>query len=227
MQSNEHQKEVEQINGLNEQGILPMFYHPEEEICINVVRALAEGGMKYIEFTNRGENALENFKKLVSWKEKGKINIHLCAGTIKTPEQAHRFIEAGAEILISPVFDSGVADVAYMEKVLWIPGCMTPTEIHLADSAGCNLVKLFPGELLKPPFIKAVRPLFPGTGFIVTGGVELTVSNLREWFAAGAIALGMGSKLITAEILQSKGYGQIRELTAGLVKAIQDIRNNP
>ena len=224
MNSNENQKESEQKLSLKEQGILPMFYHPEAETCIGVASALAEGGLKYIEFTNRGEYALENFKKLVSWKERVKSDIHLCVGTIKTPGQAHHFIEAGAEILFSPVFDSGVADVAYMQKVLWIPGCMTPTEIHHADSAGCNLVKIFPGELLKPAFIKAVQPLSPHTQFLVSGGVEASESNLREWLEAGAFALGIGSKLITPGILKSKDYGLIRNNAAGLIKAIREIR---
>ena len=130
----------------------------------------------------------------------------LCAGTIKTAEQAEKFIEAGAQALISPFFDNSISDTAYMEKILWIPGCMTPTEIQQAVKAGCTMIKLFPGSTLQPSFLQAIRPVFPGLDFMVTGGVDPSKENMAGWFQAGASALGLGSHLISAEILRRKDY---------------------
>jgi 2-dehydro-3-deoxyphosphogluconate aldolase/(4S)-4-hydroxy-2-oxoglutarate aldolase len=130
-------------------------------------------------------------------------------GTIKNPQDAQAYLQAGADFLISPVFDSAVADFAYLHKILWIPGCMTPTEIHVAQQAGCDLVKLFPGNVLGPGFIEAIRPLFKEVSFLVTGGVDATEESISKWLKAGAAGVGLGSKLITKEALQQKQYDKI------------------
>jgi len=209
---------------IKQQGLLPLFYHDDLQVCISVVNALYEGGVKVIEFTNRGEHALENFKALVSDRDKSMKDLMLCAGTIKTPEHAAKFIDAGADVLISPVFDSSVCDVAYMQKILWIPGCMTPTEIHQSEKAGCNLIKLFPGDLLKPSFVEAIKPLFPKIDFVVTGGVDTSKENMTAWFNAGVCSVGMGSKLITKDILKNKEYGLITEKAREVLKIIGETK---
>ena len=209
---------------IKEQGLLPLFYHEDTEVCLSLASALYEGGIRAIEFTNRGDQALKNFKAMVKEKHSSMKDLMLCIGTIKTAEQASKFIDAGAEVLISPVFDSSVCDVAYMEKILWIPGCSTPTEIHVAEKAGCSLVKLFPGELLKPSFISAVKPLFPNIDFMVTGGVEASKENIAAWFQAGAAAVGLGSKLISKEILATKDYQQISKKAKELIDIVQSLK---
>jgi len=192
---------------LNEK-LIPLFYEDDVDVCIQVVNALYKGGVRTIEFTHRGPKALDNFKTLVSQKE-NLPGLMLGIGTIKNTNDAEAYIQAGADFLISPVFDSAVADIAYLHKILWIPGCMTPTEIHVAKQAGCDLVKLFPGNVLGPGFIEAIRPLFKDVHFLVTGGVDATEESITKWLKAGAAGVGLGSKLITKEALQQKEFDKI------------------
>jgi 2-dehydro-3-deoxyphosphogluconate aldolase/(4S)-4-hydroxy-2-oxoglutarate aldolase len=192
---------------LNEK-LIPLFYEDDVDVCIQVVNALYKGGVRTIEFTHRGSKALDNFKTLVSQKE-NLPGLMLGIGTIKNTNDAEAYIQAGADFLISPVFDSAVADIAYLHKILWIPGCMTPTEIHVAQQAGCDLVKLFPGNVLGPGFIEAIRPLFKDVHFLVTGGVDATEESITKWLKAGAAGVGLGSKLITKEALQQKEFDKI------------------
>jgi 2-dehydro-3-deoxyphosphogluconate aldolase/(4S)-4-hydroxy-2-oxoglutarate aldolase len=196
--------------------IIPLFYEAQEQVAEEVVKALYNGGVRTIEFTNRGVNALPVFKKLQTLKST-LPGLLLGIGTIKTAEDAKNYIDAGADFLISPVFDASVADIAYLNKILWIPGCMTPTEIHVAQSAGCNIIKLFPGNVLGAGFIEAIQPLFSGIHFLVTGGVEATSDNIAMWLKAGAAGVGLGSKLITKQVLAEKNYLQLTQTTQQLL----------
>jgi 2-dehydro-3-deoxyphosphogluconate aldolase/(4S)-4-hydroxy-2-oxoglutarate aldolase len=188
--------------------LIPLFYENDVVVVKDVVKALYAGGIRTIEFTHRGVNALENFKALVALKNE-MPDLYLGIGTIKNEEDAKKYIDAGADFLISPVFDASVADIAYLHKVLWIPGCMTPTEIHNAQVAGCNIVKLFPGNVLGPGFIEAIRPLFRDVHFLVTGGVDATEESITSWLKAGAAGVGLGSKLITKNVLANKQYDEL------------------
>jgi 2-dehydro-3-deoxyphosphogluconate aldolase/(4S)-4-hydroxy-2-oxoglutarate aldolase len=196
--------------------LIPLFYENDVEVVVDVVKALYAGGIRTIEFTHRGENALENFKALVALKNE-MPDLYLGIGTIKNEEDAKKYIDAGADFLISPVFDASVADIAYLHKVLWIPGCMTPTEIHNAQVAGCNIVKLFPGNVLGPGFIEAIRPLFREVHFLVTGGVDATEENITNWLKAGAAGVGLGSKLITKQVLANKQYDTLTQTAKKLL----------
>lgn len=211
------------ISLIKAQKILPLFYHDESTVCIAICKALYEAGIRCIEFTNRGDNAMQNFTTLVKEKDSSMPELLLGIGTVKSAEDAAAFINAGADFLVSPVFDSGVCDAAYMNKILWIPGCMTPTEIHAAEQAGCTLVKLFPGNTLGPGFAEAVKPLFSNLDFIVTGGVDTTKENLIAWFKSGVAGVGMGSKLITKDILQNKDYEQLKVKTREVIAVIGSI----
>jgi 2-dehydro-3-deoxyphosphogluconate aldolase/(4S)-4-hydroxy-2-oxoglutarate aldolase len=205
-----------------DEKIIPLFYEDDKDVCVSVVEALYNGGVRTIEFTHRGEKALENFKALVA-KKVEMPGLMLGIGTIKNTQDAEAYIKAGADFLISPVFDSAVADIAYLNKILWIPGCMTPTEIHVAKQAGCDLVKLFPGNILGPGFIEAIRPLFRDVQFLVTGGVDATEESVIKWLKAGAAGVGMGSKLITKEVLQQKEYDKISSKIKSLL-SIQGLK---
>ena len=205
-----------------DEKIIPLFYEDDKDVCVSVVEALYNGGVRTIEFTHRGEKALENFKALVA-KKIEMPGLMLGIGTIKNTQDAEAYIKAGADFLISPVFDSAVADIAYLNKILWIPGCMTPTEIHVAKQAGCDLVKLFPGNILGPGFIEAIRPLFRDVQFLVTGGVDATEESVTKWLKAGAAGVGMGSKLITKEVLQQKEYDKISSKIKSLL-SIQGLK---
>jgi 2-dehydro-3-deoxyphosphogluconate aldolase/(4S)-4-hydroxy-2-oxoglutarate aldolase len=188
--------------------LIPLFYESDVQVVIDVVKALYAGGIRTIEFTNRGPKALDNFKALIALKNE-MPDLYLGIGTIKSEDDAKKYIDAGADFLISPVFDASVADIAYLHKVLWIPGCMTPTEIHNAQVAGCNIVKLFPGNVLGPGFIEAIKPLFSDIHFLVTGGVDATAQSIMSWLNAGAAGVGLGSKLITKTLLANKQYDEL------------------
>ncbi len=218
------EREQEHIDIIKQQGILPLFYHDDPVTCTGIAKALYDAGIRVIEFTNRGAKALENFKLLVKERTASMPGLLLAAGTIKTAEHATQFIDAGADVLISPVFDSAVCDVAYMHKVLWIPGCMTPTEIHVAQQAGCRMIKLFPGNLLTPSFIEAIRPLFSGLDYVVTGGVEADEKNMAAWYKAGASGLGLGSKLITPAVMNEKKYDDLTTAAKQALAIVHTIR---
>jgi 2-dehydro-3-deoxyphosphogluconate aldolase/(4S)-4-hydroxy-2-oxoglutarate aldolase len=217
------EREAALINQIKNEGMLPLFYHDDVTVCENVLQALYNGGVRCVEFTNRGVHALPNFKHLVSLKTT-MPGLILGIGTIKTPQDATSFIEAGADFLISPCFDASVADVAYMHKVLWIPGCMTPTEIHVAQKSGATLIKLFPGNVLGPGFVEAIKTLFAGVDFLVTGGVEPTEQNIGAWFKAGVVGVGLGSKLITKDVLANKNYKELETQTTQLVQLIKKVQ---
>lgn len=212
------------IQQIKKQAILPLFYHKDPEVCVSVVTTLYDAGIRVIEFTNRGEQALVNFKKLVAERNSRMKDLQLAVGTIRTPDDATGFMKAGADLLISPVFDVDVADEAYLAKTLWIPGCMTPTEIHKAENAGCRLVKLFPGNVLGPSFVTGIRELFPSMDFMPTGGVEVDKENLKQWFDAGVCAVGLGSKLISKEHLDNKDYKAISERIVEAISIIKTIK---
>ena len=143
------------------------------------------------------------------------------AGTIKTKADAIRYTEAGADLIVAPTINPEVGKVVNDLGGLWIPGCMTPTEIHLAQENGAALIKIFPANVLGPGFVSAVSDVFRGQLFMPTGGVDLTQENINGWFKAGVCAVGMGSKLITKQVLQNKLYDQ---LYADTVKALELIK---
>ena len=202
--------------------LLPLFYHDDITVCKEIIKALYKAGIRCIEFTNRGPQALAHFKLLLAHRNEHYADLVLAIGTIQNQKEAQAFIEAGADFLISPIFDQSIADAAYLHKKLWIPGCMTPTEIHMAESAGCDLIKLFPGNVLGPGFVTAIKPLFSNVSFIVTGGVDTSTENLTAWFKAGVVGVGMGSKLMSEEVLASKNYAALETTT---VKALAIINS--
>jgi 2-dehydro-3-deoxygluconokinase len=211
------------IQKLKHQKLLPLYYHNDATVCIEIAKALYASGIRLIEFTNRGENALKNFMALVQSRNENMKDLLLAVGTIKTAEQANDFINAGAEFIISPVFDIEISNTANRKSILYIPGCMTPTEIHAAENAGHKIIKLFPGNLLTPSFVSSIKELFPLIDFMPTGGVEITKENLEEWFKAGVCAVGMGSKLISNKLLDAKDYKSIESATRRALEVIQSI----
>jgi len=189
--------------------ILPLFYHDSTETSIEVLKVLYDSGIKAVEYTNRGDNALDNFsamKKLVNDEMPG---MHLGAGTIKTDADAELFISAGADFIICPVLNVEVARIVHKAGLLWIPGCLTTTEIFIAETNGASIVKIFPGSTLGPSYIPAIKELFPELMFMPTGGVEVSKENLKAWFEAGVCAVGLGSKLISKSNLDNKEYDKI------------------
>jgi 2-dehydro-3-deoxyphosphogluconate aldolase / (4S)-4-hydroxy-2-oxoglutarate aldolase len=206
------------------QGMLPLFFYENTEVSLQVVRTLYKAGVRVMEYTNRAKEAFENFKVLKAAQEKEMPDLYLGIGTIKTGEDAVRFVKAGADFIVAPTINIDVAEVASKNKLLWIPGCMTPTEIHLAQQHDATLIKIFPANVLGPEFIMAISDVFRGQLFMPTGGVELNKDNISGWFRAGVAAVGMGSKLITKQILQSQSYDQLYTNTVNALQLIQTSR---
>jgi len=209
------------LNSILTQGMLPLFYYEDAEVSLQVTRTLYEAGVRVLEYTNRGKQALENFKLLKKAQQKEMPELLLGIGTIKNVSEAEAFIDAGADFIVCPIINPEVAKVAHKHKLLWIPGCMTPTEVYAAQRSGADLVKIFPANIVGPAFISSIRELFPGQLFMPTGGVDLTAKNISGWFHAGACAVGMGSKLITTEVLEKKLYQQLYTDT---VKALELVK---
>ncbi len=218
-------KKSEILQLIPEQGLLPLFFYKDADVSVEVLKALYEAGIRTVEYTNRGEAALKNFEKLREACDNELEGMYLGVGTIKDADAARNFIDAGADYIISPGLVKDAIKVAEKRDVLWIPGCMTPTEIIRAEKLGAKIVKLFPGNLLGPSFLSAIKELFPGLLFMPTGGVEVERENLSGWFKAGVCAVGMGSKLITKQSLENRDYAKITELAKQAIEIINSVRS--
>lgn len=209
------------LNSILSQGMLPLFFYEEAEVCVQVTRTLYKAGVRVIEFTNRGKQAPDNFKALKKVQKKEMPDLNIGIGTIKNISEAEAYIDAGADFIVAPIINGEVAKVAQKHKLLWIPGCMTPTEIYSAQKHGAELVKIFPANILGPAFISSVKELFPGILFMPTGGVELDPDNINKWFHAGVCAVGMGSKLISREILDGRQYDKLFDETEKALEMVK------
>ncbi len=212
------------IQGLIKQKLLPLYYNDSAEVSIRILHALHDAGINLVEYTSRGDNALANFKELKKEIHANMPSVLLGIGTIKNVGQAIQYINAGADFIICPSMNEGVAQVTHNAGLLWVPGCLTSTEIASAENAGASIVKIFPGNILGPSYISAIKDLFPLLKFIPTGGVDVDENNLKEWFNAGVIAVGMGSKLIGKEMVEKNDYAGITMLTKKALQLIDAIQ---
>ncbi|WP_316814658.1 bifunctional 4-hydroxy-2-oxoglutarate aldolase/2-dehydro-3-deoxy-phosphogluconate aldolase [Pedobacter nyackensis] len=199
--------------------VIPVYYNEDEQTCIEVLKASYAGGIRVFEFTNRGANAPQNFKALLAYRNEHFTDMQLGIGTIKTVEQAEAYIKLGADFIVSPIVRPDLAQVCAANNIFWIPGCMTPTEINLAEELGASLVKLFPGDTLGIGFLKAIKPLFPNLKFMPTGGVDVNKENIDSWLNAGVTALGFGSKLFMKPE-DASGYSWLTERCQLLIKLV-------
>jgi 2-dehydro-3-deoxyphosphogluconate aldolase/(4S)-4-hydroxy-2-oxoglutarate aldolase len=207
-----------------QQGILPLYFNADETVSIEVLRAVYRAGIRAVEYTNRGEAALNNFKTLINVKNGEMPDMFLGVGTIKTLQQAESYIDVGADFLVSPGIVPEVIDYASSKNIFYAPGCMTPSEIIVAENKGVLFIKLFPGNLLGSEFVSSVKEIFPKLLFMPTGGVDTTQENLEAWFKAGVCAVGMGSKLISKKLMEEKDYTAIEKNTNVVLDMIQKIK---
>ncbi len=214
----------ETLAAIQEQGILPMFSSSNPAVCVNVLKALHHSGMKVVEFTNRCPEALQNFQQVKAARDSNMQDMLLGVGTIKTVDDLRKYIDAGADFIVCPGMIPEVGKMAVDAGLLWIPGCMTVTEIMIAEQTGSQLIKLFPGSILTPAYISAVKEIFPGLYFMPTGGVELDRDNISAWFKAGACAVGMGSKLVSKPLMESEHYDTIEERAKQVLAIIANYR---
>lgn len=218
-------KKAELLKLIPEQGILPLYFNKDEQTSIDLLKALYNAGIRTVEYTNRGEAALNNFKKMRQYIDAELKGMYLGVGTIKDGSMAQTFIDAGADYIICPGLVEGVAEVADKYDMLWVPGCMTPSEIIKAETLGAKMVKLFPGNILGPGFMSAIKELFPNLKFMPTGGVELDRANIEGWFKSGVCAVGMGSKLVSKDVMENKKYAELTEATKQALEIIKSIRS--
>jgi 2-dehydro-3-deoxyphosphogluconate aldolase/(4S)-4-hydroxy-2-oxoglutarate aldolase len=217
-------KVTDTANSIVEQGMLPLYFNASEEISIGVLRAIYKAGVKAVEYTNRGEAAFKNFKKLIEVRNAEMPGLLLGIGTIKSLETAKDYIAAGADFLVSPGFVKEVAEFAVANDIFYAPGCMTPTEIIAAENAGVKFIKLFPGNMLGPEFLSGIKDIFPNLLFMPTGGVDTTKENIEGWFKAGVCAVGMGSKLISKKLMEQADYATIEKTTKEVFEIIHSVK---
>ena len=209
-----------------DQGILPLYFNADETVSVEVLRAIYKAGIKAVEYTNRGEAALKNFKKLVEVRNSDMAGLLLGVGTIKNLQDAESYISSGADFMVSPGFIKEVADFATGKDIFYAPGCMTPGEIIAAENSGIKFIKLFPGNLLGPEFLSSIKDIFPKLLFMPTGGVDTTKENIEGWFKAGVSAVGMGSKLISKKLMEAKDYTTIEKNTKEVLELISSIKKS-
>ena len=207
-------------------GFLPLFNSDDPADAIAVLEAAYRGGVRIFEFTNRSPHALEVFRGLAAHAASSLPGLLLGAGTISDPGMAESFVQAGAQFLVLPMIRPQVAEYCRMKDLFWMPGCGTLSEIALANDLGADMVKLFPAELLGGyRFLEAIRAPCPWIRAMPTGGVDGTEENLRGWFRAGAVCVGMGSRLFTPQILKDKDYDQLSATISAIVRTIRKIKS--
>ncbi|MCB8995306.1 MAG: bifunctional 4-hydroxy-2-oxoglutarate aldolase/2-dehydro-3-deoxy-phosphogluconate aldolase [Bacteroidales bacterium] len=211
---------------MKESGIIPVFYHPDAEICKSVVRACYEGGLRLFEFTNRGDFAHEIFSDLNKFAIRELPGMILGAGSINDAGTTSLYIQLGANFIVSPVIKEEMALICNRRKILWSPGCGSLTEISRAEELGAEVVKIFPAPSVGgPEFVKTVKGPQPWTSIMPTGGVEPTEESLRTWFEAGVHCVGMGSNLVSKDILKDKDWNKLKTRVSELVSILKTIRN--
>lgn len=213
------------LNTMLETGMVPVFYHPDLQVAREVAAACVAGGCPLLEFTNRGDHAWEVFNELERYCAKELPELILGAGSIVDPGTASLYINCGASFVVSPVLNPEVARACNRRKIPYSPGCATLSEISQAEELGCEIIKIFPGkEVGGPAFIKNVKGPCPWVSIMPTGGVEPTEASLKSWFDAGATCVGMGSNMITKDLLKAADYRGIGANIGRTVELIRKIR---
>ena len=210
---------------MKDTGMVPLFYDKDIEISKKVITACYKGGARLLEFTARGDFAHEVFGKLIKYATKELPGMAMGVGSVTDATSASVFMSLGANFIVTPVLREDIAIICNRRKVLWSAGCGTLTEIAKAEELGCEIIKLFPGSVYGPKFVKAVRGPQPWTSIMPTGGVSPTKENLEAWFEAGVACVGMGSNLMAKNTDGKFNYNKIESLTRDALKIIKDIKN--
>lgn len=207
-----------------ETGLVPVFYNGDIEIAVKIVNACLDGGVRCVEFTNRGDQAHLVFQQLVN-RFIDDDRVIFGAGSVIDPGTASLYIQLGANFIVGPILDREVARVCNRRKIPYSPGCGSVNELSEAEEMGVEICKIFPGSQVGgPSFVKAVRGPMPWTRIMPTGGVSPTRENIREWFEAGVACVGMGSKLVSKELVAAEDYQSITENVRQVLSWIKEIR---
>lgn len=218
---------IEVVLKLRESGIVPVFYNANPETAIKIVESCYKGGFRVMEFTNRGDFAHEVFASLSKHASKEMPDLILGVGSIIEEVTAGLYIQLGAGFIVSPMLNPQIARICNRRKIMWMPGCGSVSEISEAEELGAEVVKIYPGSQVGgPKFIAAVKGPMPWSNMMPTGGVEPTEENLRAWFQAGVYCVGIGSNLITSEIVKTGNFSKLEEDSRNLLSLMRKIRTN-
>ncbi|WP_341217136.1 bifunctional 4-hydroxy-2-oxoglutarate aldolase/2-dehydro-3-deoxy-phosphogluconate aldolase [uncultured Wocania sp.] len=215
---------IEVANVMKETGMIPLFFNNDIELSKQVLKACYDGGARLMEFTARGDFAHEVFGELTKYAIKELPGMIMGVGSVTDAAAASLYMALGANFIVTPVLREDIAIVCNRRKVLWSPGCGTLTEIARAEELGCEIVKLFPGDIYGPQFVKGIKGPQPWTSIMPTGGVSPTYENLKEWFDAGVTCVGMGSKLISKNADGVYNLAKIESDTRAALRIIKDLR---
>lgn len=215
---------IEVFNAMSKTGMVPLFYHPDIALGKKVLKACYGGGARLLEFTARGDFAFEVFSELNKYAIKELPGMIMGVGSITDAAAASMFMQMGANFIVTPSLREDIAIACNRRKVLWSPGCGSLAEINRAEELGCELIKLFPGSTYGPGFVKAIKGPQPWTSIMPTGGVSTEETNLKGWFDAGVTCVGMGSKLISKDVLAKKDFEELQKKVADTLRLIETIR---
>lgn len=197
------------IEKIGSTRVVPVFYHNDIDVAKHVLKACYDGGIRAFEFTNRGDFAHEIFGELVKYSAAECPEMAVGAGSVVDPATAALYMQLGACFIVGPLFNPDIAKVCNRRAVPYTPGCGSVSEVGFAQEAGCDICKVFPGDVLGPKFVKGLLAPMPWTKIMVTGGVEPTAENLDAWFSAGAFCVGMGSKLFPKDRIAAQDWNYI------------------
>jgi 2-dehydro-3-deoxyphosphogluconate aldolase/(4S)-4-hydroxy-2-oxoglutarate aldolase len=214
------------ITEMHNSGMIPLFYDPDIEISKNIVQACYQGGARLLEFTHRGDFAHEVFRELIRFANESLPGMIIGVGSVTDAASASQYLMNGANFIVTPVFREDIAIVCNRRKVLWSPGCGSLTEIAKAEEMGAEIVKLFPGNIYGPEFVKAIKGPQPWSSIMPTGGVTTEKANLKAWFDAGVSCVGLGSKLISKELVKNQDYDQISNTMKKTLALIQTLKQS-
>ncbi|WP_394674090.1 bifunctional 4-hydroxy-2-oxoglutarate aldolase/2-dehydro-3-deoxy-phosphogluconate aldolase [uncultured Chryseobacterium sp.] len=200
------------IQQIKNQKIVPLFYHESFEASKNTVKALYEAGIRVIEYTNRGVQALENFTKMKEISAVEFPELLLGIGTVKNIKELDDYAEAKADFIITPVISEELVSHSADKNILLIPGCFTPSDVNIAFQHGLTMVKIFPADALGKNYIKSIKPVFPGMNFMPTGGVNADADDINGWLKGGAVAVGLGSALIRVDLAPEQLTEKVKDL---------------
>ena len=217
---------IEVASAMKETGMVPLFFSSDLELSKKVLKACYEGGARLMEFTARGDFAHEVFGELTKYAITNLPGMIMGVGSVTDGAAASLYMQLGANFIVTPVLREDIAVVCNRRKVLWSPGCGSLTEISRAEELGCEIVKLFPGSTYGPGFVKAIKGPQPWTSIMPTGGVNTSEENLSGWFDAGVTCVGMGSQLISKEVLASKDFESLEQTVAKTLALIQKLKSN-
>jgi len=216
---------LQTLDAMIDQGVIPVFHHPDTDVCIEVIQACADGGAKCIEFTNRGDFASSTFLEVCRHFARADPRVIMGVGSIVDAPTAALYVANGANFVVGPVLNPEVASFCNRRMIPYIPGCGTATEISAAQELGVEIVKMFPGGSVGgPEFVKAVLGPMPWSKIMPTGGVDPDEASLKAWFDSGIVACGMGSGLITQALLEARDYAGLSTRVLDTVQMIQRVR---